>query len=250
MASAKRSRILGDHKQMGKRFIPPLLQHITPEDIEWIPTIVPEFLWIGALIRRYDLARAVNISLTLAQSASSVHPNPPVIWFARTAAFALLSDESKSILVADLRSKGVLNEIQESLYPITYFYPELPLSFLLSDYSGLDIIPDLKDVIDLVEGMCDRYSRIATIVQSSAVYIAGVTRVFTVVRGVRMPNLEEVILYPDTQNSREEAVVVRAIINGLFGLSSEIYPPKWQQYFWNRGLQISPCSTTDTGEWS
>lgn len=46
-----KGQVLLDHKKVGKRFVPPLLQLGPLGEIKWIDCILPELLWLGLLKR-------------------------------------------------------------------------------------------------------------------------------------------------------------------------------------------------------
>jgi hypothetical protein len=69
----KRSdRILLDHKQVGKKFIPPMLTIGVFKEVRWIEIILPELLWIALLNDKYGLRMGAELSLAVAQSAIEV----------------------------------------------------------------------------------------------------------------------------------------------------------------------------------
>jgi hypothetical protein len=65
--------VLGDHKRVGKRFIPPVIATLGElSEVAWIDDILPELLWLGILNDAYGLKGGVQLAVSLAKSVRAV----------------------------------------------------------------------------------------------------------------------------------------------------------------------------------
>ena len=68
-----RKRVLSDHTQIGKTFVPPLIAGLGDmRHVRWLRDLVPELLWVSLLIDRLPLKRAVEVASALVVGAVSV----------------------------------------------------------------------------------------------------------------------------------------------------------------------------------
>ncbi|MBK8982398.1 MAG: hypothetical protein IPM38_08810 [Ignavibacteria bacterium] len=61
----KQKKVLDDHKQIGKKFIPPLLQLGNFQDVDWQTIMIPELIWIGLINEMYGIKKGADLSLAL-----------------------------------------------------------------------------------------------------------------------------------------------------------------------------------------
>jgi hypothetical protein len=60
------SRILSDHRKVGKKFIPPMLDIGVFKDANWKEFILPELLWIALLNEKHGLRDGAELCLDVA----------------------------------------------------------------------------------------------------------------------------------------------------------------------------------------
>jgi hypothetical protein len=53
-------KILKDHKRIGKRFVPPLMQ-LGIEEVNYINELLPEIIWMGLVFDRIDYRAGINL---------------------------------------------------------------------------------------------------------------------------------------------------------------------------------------------
>jgi len=88
-----RKRVLGDHKQIGRRLIPPLLQIGDFETVNWQLPVLPELLWLALLNAEYGVRIGAELALVLASGANRIIPHK---WFAPVSAYNSLSIPQKT----------------------------------------------------------------------------------------------------------------------------------------------------------
>jgi hypothetical protein len=76
----KRKKILEDHKQVGKKYIPPYVYLLGEgKDIEWRQRIIPEYIWLAILNFKFGWADGADLTLSLARINSSSHSQAHIV---------------------------------------------------------------------------------------------------------------------------------------------------------------------------
>jgi hypothetical protein len=240
---AQKSRVLSDHKKVGKRFVPPWLQAMSLHEIKWADCILPELLWLGLLNDCYGLAKGADLSLSLARAAIMASAPPSKTWFAPTSAYAALTEEQGNAVIRSLKLSHDLEPVKEALTPLAAFYPKCPLNLLFEGtFPSLgDSRKTLEQFKEFLSTLFNRWGKTATLMQANAVYIAFATDLLKVAKDLALANFPAVAEFPDTEESIRVAASVRATINGFFGDHFYDKSSPWPRYFWNRGLELEPC---------
>lgn len=241
--STRKSLVLSDHQKVGKRFIPPLLQSGPFHEVKWVDCILPELVWLGLINERYDLAKGADMALSLARAAVKTKNLPSKIWFAPTSAYAAFTEEQKSEVIKILKLSNDLEPLKEALDPLAAFYPECPLNFLFEGKfpSRENSKGNLELFKVFLSTLFNRWEKPATLMQANAVYIAFVTNLLKVKKGLALANFPAVAAFPNTEESRQVAASVRATVNQFFGVHFCEKSSPWPAYFWNRGLNLESC---------
>ncbi len=244
-----RQKILQDHKRQGKTFIPPFTHTIGPlQEISWVKTMLPEFLWIALIQDYYGYREGVELITSLSRIAHKCSPSEKKRVFATISSLGELTADEQSRLQSDLAASGELFEIQKALLPLIAFYPECPLRFLFSskpDLSGKEG-RNLERFKSLVAGVYDKTSRDTMMVQATAIWLAFDSGALKVFEGLALASFPEIEKYPHTTLSQKVAASIRSTIYIFF--SEPHYPSSsnWPKNFWNRGLEIDNCYFEET----
>jgi hypothetical protein len=92
-----KSKILNDHKKIGKTLIPPMRQYLGEQGlVSWVDRILPELIWLAVIIENLGVNRGVEIAAKIAKLANQILPDE---YFAFVSSFDLLSNEQKEKLV-------------------------------------------------------------------------------------------------------------------------------------------------------
>ena len=91
--SVNEQRVLRGYRRMGKRFIPPFLQHMSLTESRWMDERVPELIWIALLIQVFGLKRGTEIALKIAKSAAKCG-QPTQKAFAAASDYTMFKPES------------------------------------------------------------------------------------------------------------------------------------------------------------
>lgn len=233
--------ILGDHQRIGKRFIPPIAK-LGFSEISWVETLLPELLWLGLINDCHGLTKGAELALAVARAAVSTWTHQKKL-FATSSSFSALDRVQQQAMVASLASSGNLEDIRKALLPFPLFYPDCPLNFF---FDQPPLVPDAAVVLarfkQSLAHQFDRWDKPATMVQSNMVYIAFVTNILKVKKGLSLANFPAVEKFPDTEESIRVASSVRCTVSTFFAPLQYDNASLWPRYFWNQGFVIEPCS--------
>ena len=94
----------------------------------------------------------------------------------------------------------------------------------------------------MLASMYNRRGRPAILVQAKAVHIAFVAEMLFIKSEMAKDfNLNSLVRYPETEESRKVGAVVCVTCSGLFMHDQEKFGTNWANYFWNRGLELESC---------
>ena len=244
----KRQAVLSDHKQLGKRFIPPFIHRLGAlQEIKWLDAPMPELLWLALLNRRHGLRRGAELAVALARAAVAAVGPEDKVWFGPVSAYGRLSGEQRQAVVGTLRSPGHLEDLRNALGPLVALYPECPLVFLFGAESPQGERADhLSPLKVILTDLFDKTTKAATLMQANAVYIAFVTNMLGASNSTSLANFPAVADYPHTEEAKRIGASVRATVLMLFGTSYDI-SSLWPSCFWKRGLEIDACMVGTEG---
>ena len=241
----KQSKILGDHKQKKKKLIPPLIHAMGEKHkpYSWVKELIPEIVWLCLLHETLGLKRGVECANKVAELAKDICASETTPMLCKISSFIKLSDEEKEQLVSALDQSGHLSDICKSLEPLLSVFPSCPLSFLYSDCSGTENVPDILH--DILPKLYDRYSREATFVQATAVCMAFKQGKMVIAMEGPSPlsELHEIENYPNTEKSKMVAASLRAMV-GAFLIQDpddETSYIEWTEEFWRKLSNSGTC---------
>jgi len=243
--SPKRKQVLADHEKRnkGKLLVPPLVAAVGPFSYTpWIDAIIPETLWIGLLHEVLGEHEGTALAADLAKTTSEVAAKSHAGFFVGASEYAGLVEKEKDDVRESLSPSGKLTLVQASLFPLFHFYPACPLSFLARAGQQDDPGIALKTLKHVLNGLFDKQTRRAVMVQATVVYIAFLSGRLKVAEGLSLAHFPEIEKYPETEMSRRVAAAARCALFTFFG-DGEVYSKtKWPVTFWNRGMEIESCS--------
>lgn len=214
-------------------------------EISYVDLILPELLWLALLNDSYGLAKGAELGLALPKAVTKIESgsSSPRKWLALTSSYATLTNEQKEQIVSALLSSDELEPLTQALSPLVAFYPECPFTFLYRGQSPRveDSKTSLVQFKAFLSNLFDKYDKPATLMQANAVYIAFVTDILKVAKGLALSNFPAIADFPETGESKRVAASIYATVSG-FGAHFHIEEPSaWPTYFWNRGLELESC---------
>lgn len=241
-----RKPVLADHRRVKSRLVTPFNDIIGPlQEVSWINMMIPELLWIALVQEQYGPHRGVEIITAFTRVVRASHADrAATIWAAAGKFDTIPADELQHLV--ETKGRTYADDLRAALRPLAAWYPTHPLNTL---FTRVELVPepgDLKHVKTIVAGLFDRASRLATMTQATAVWLAfdaGQLKVASHLAIAQFPEIED---YPDTELSQKIAASIRALLNMLFGEASAMASGStWPVAFWNRGLEIEPCGGDD-----
>lgn len=247
----RKGGVLADHKKKGSRFVPPML-HMLPAPMKytsWRTAELPEVVWISLLHRRHGDHRAVELITALGRSVRKHSAKPFSRIFGAVTHYASIADLEWSAVRTDLGKNGDLLLIQEALRPLLALYPECPLRGLYFNPPTEPEDGDLFLMARTVGELFDQQLRSTVMAQASFTWLAFDADVLKVAAGLVLAEFPKVEDYPETELSKRIASSIRAGMHGFFNPPHYTEKPAaWVDYFWNRGVDISPCCFLDSHE--
>ena len=232
-------RVLRGYRRVGKRFIPPFLQHMNLAENRWMDDRVPELIWIALLIQVFGLKRGTEIALILAKSAAKCAQSTQKA-FAAASDYTMFKNEWGDRLCLELKAARVLEEARMGLSALIDHYPEFPLSFLGNPESMAESTPasTLDDLGKTIASISDREGYAGTFAQATVVCIYFANDQLKVPPNTGLANFPAIEEYPMTDESQWVAASVRSAVTGLLtrGVS-----PDWRNSFWNQGRSLGSC---------
>ena len=232
-------RVLRGYRRVGKRFIPPFLQHMNLTESRWMDDRVPELIWIALLIQVLGLKRGTEIALILAKSAAKCAQSTEKA-FAAASDYTPFGNEQGGHLCLELKDAGVLEESRMGLAALIGHYPEFPLSFLGSPESIPENTPvsTLDDLGKTIASISDREGYTGTFAQATVICIYFANNQLVVPSNSGLANFPAIEEYPMTEESLRVAASVRSAATGLL---TQGVSPDWSNAFWKRGRSLGSC---------
>lgn len=232
----KNTKVLKDHKQQGKRFIPPLLRLGNAKETSYVQVIIPEIMWMALLHKKFGLQLGTHLALQLVTVTSNTSSSTKCFSF--ISSFELLTDVEKEKILTQLQSLNMLDQLRDGLRNFMLTYPECPLLFLFDDLKGEMNLASIKETLS---ELYDITGRPATFMMANVIYFLGAMGRLAIVKDTALSKLPELVDYPNTALSKMIASGVRA---SLFAFMHDPFlnaSGNWNRYFWNRGIELEPC---------
>jgi hypothetical protein len=247
MAKQKKKEVLQDHKRIGKRFVPPLLQLRNVKDVSFIKQLFPHLVWMGLINQRLEYEKGVRLTIDLAKISHSVFKDEKHVNFALCGNYSLLSSEAKSEIITICQEKRWLNDIRRSLAPLILQYDDFPMAFF--GIGDLDVkrevlLQELKRVV----GKCiNKYETPGLVLQTNLIMVQAATGGLRISPHIQFPDFDSIVNDPDSEAAKRAAVFVRA---GSFAMCmpDEYVLEKWARSFWNQGSKVDSCSFSEDGD--
>jgi len=238
------SKVLNDHKKIGKKFIPPIVQAIggTMHFVSYFKETLPELLWLALIERSEGLLVAAKISQEIGHFVRDCCEKSQQ--FGSLSQFAQISPERRLELCAYLDTAGLLYPLRCAVHDLVVLYPDCPIKFIFDKVptqlcNGLFLV----ELEKLVEVLCDKRGRNAVLMQANLVYMVGCQGKLFFKKGLLLGNLEELENYPDTEESLKVGASVCTTCQMLINIqNNEKKVPSWPNYFWKRNLELKPIN--------
>lgn len=238
-----KSKILSDHKQVGKKLLPPFL-HSFPGQFNESPylyKVLPEIIWQGFLNDKYGIKNSVEITMYLLNTINDATHLEKGKLFCFISNFETLNEKQIDKILSHFFLNDNYKKLVEAITPFINVFPECPLNKILynaiSEYSE----NDLQYVKYITNKLLNKTSKEATLILANTIYCANQMGVLHVTKDSCFLHMDEVINYPDTEESKKIASFLRASINPFVDNDTFVFQNShWSKYFWNRAYKIEP----------
>ena len=241
----RKKQILAGHKRVGKRFIPPMMQLPVNKDISYVKDMLPELIWIGLINEKIGYIRGARLIEKIFLAVDEVTVEGQEGNYALMSCFKKLSADQKNTIVNSIRSKGVLDVMQDSIAPLTLLYDECPLAFFgppPNVYSQQKLVATIKWCVGKT---IDKYDTPAIVLHGAMLLERLVTKTIKFSADMDLPNFNSVINSPGSKEAKRAAGFMRA--NGLAEFSMMKVGHAWAEHFWNKNIEISLCEFAENG---
>ena len=124
-------KVLVGHKQIGKRFIPPMIHLISGMDeVSWVNEILPELIWFGVLNHRLGIRKGTDIGSRMSKFAMELYNKKEPNNFSYISSYNFLDEYQKDNLVKKLEKEKVLDSLRYGIGLFLRLYPDSPLNFI------------------------------------------------------------------------------------------------------------------------
>lgn len=237
----KQKKILADHKQVGKKLIPPMLQLSGGINfVKWLDHILPELIWIGLLQEKLGIKRSVEVCNAIAEIGKGIVNTTHPISMAYISNYRKLNNQQAKIFFEQMASRNIYEDFSIALKELIYLYPECPLTKLIEHQqkNGVDSPEEIKRFKRHLDKYFYRREYSTNLIEGTALYMAWIAGIIKYGPNVTIPDLEALANHqPDEEIYQKVSASVRSSTQLLM----KDLDTTWCQYFWNRGLQIDRC---------
>lgn len=236
--------VLRDHKKVGQKLIPPLMQLPKLKETSFRESTLPCLVWVSAIFLRKNEKQAVRYIIEFLKKCQDIlgEDKSPALIFLNN--FDKLTQSQKDELIRKFNDDEILNFLRESLVHQYHLLANYPLSFIFKGYTyGVDREEALDLLKEDVSALLDRYSLHSTKVQTTAFISMTATGKLKMSSKIEMPDFNSIFTAPDSPESKRVASLVRAMINGGAGFQDEEGGENdWSKLFWNQCFDLEECS--------
>lgn len=241
----KRRGAFGGHKRAGTKLVPPMLQGLPIVRVEFERDLLPEYLWIAALVDQMGVNGATRPYYGLLDALDTHWQDefPPL---GLLSDFAMLPPEQRTAFKKE--HEAIIREaFHDPVGRILAFYPECPAAWLvdqrlLAEGGALDPEVEMQRASNLVGRLLRAKDD-----------FAGHVRMLPLGRVLKhgklhfpkdFPLAEVLTRYPNACTNDERADVQsfgRMEVNHLYHRLPRYATRDWSKYFWRHNFDLVPC---------
>jgi len=231
------------YKRAKNIYTPPILQLGEFNGVYWLAEILPEIIWIGLLQDKFGIGLGSKLALQISETTNKIYSlNGTKQWLAPLSCFSKLTESEKFEIKKELTDLDYINNYGKAFGLITFLYPKFPLAFLIDDISDMKQDISVSEFKMFLSNLYDRTNFATTFMQATAVDMAFQSDLLTVGPETSLAKFDEISNFPNTEISMQVASSIRQTIN-LFFRNNNLFSSngEWNNYFWNRGLELEKC---------
>lgn len=232
---------LEHHKQVGKELVPPFVRIGAPtEQIFWWRDLLPEFLWIDALVQTYGEAPAVRVFGDFLSAADRFNAHPNNILDGTVGAFRFIDQDRRQTLLGELK-EPIAAAVLRPFGHVLSLYPQCPMAWMTTgaDVDRNSSIASVRNAIlrlfpgkDPYAGFC-RALPLHRLLAHNKIFISSDLT----------DTIDAIKNYPYGDKYRAEMFARSTHGSHLMQLAKEDPDTlAWSRSFWNSNLIITPCT--------
>jgi Family of unknown function (DUF5677) len=239
----------GAHKKVGSRLLPPLAQDMPIVVFDFERDLLPEHLWIGALVDRHGIEDAHKPYYRLLDAVDEVWTEdyPPL---GLISDFGLVAPEKRAEF-KELHRGLIADAFHEPIGRIVAFYSDCPARWLV-DEDLLTAEGSLDPEVEL-----SRASQLVVKLIAAKDEFAGHSRMLPLGRILKhgklafpqgFPLADALSRYPQDCTEDEKWSVQsmgRMQVNELYHRMDRYSGKAWPKYFWRHNYDLVPCDPVD-----
>ena len=235
----KKKKVLEGHKKKRTKFIPPLMQIEKMQEVSYLNDALPNLIWMGLIFDRFGYRKGVKLIsdfvATVYEKCKDDKGNFNYLCY-----YAKLDISKKECIYEALKAKSILYPLQESIAPLSCLFNNFPALFLKPDFivDHAQLVPRLKSTM---EQSMDRYSKMATAIQVTALYNLGANGKLFIANHIEIPDLNSIFTDPDSDDARRAASFARSNLNGELGIRKDEISTGWVRDFWLQIYKLEKC---------
>lgn len=236
---SSKKKVLEGHKKKGAKFIPPMMQIENTHEVSYLNDALPNLIWMGLVFEKHGYQKGVQLISDFVSIAyekcESENGN-----FSYLCYYSKLDVSIKSSIYRELKSKTILYPLQEAIAPLSCLFRFFPASFLKPHFKidESQLIPRLKTVM---KQSMDRYSKMATAIQVTALYNLYVNRKIRIVKNIEIPDLNSIFVSPDSDEANKAASFARSNMNAELAFRKDKISEGWVRDFWLQIYKLESC---------
>jgi hypothetical protein len=238
--------VLKNHVRRGKKLLPPMIAAGHPIELgNWPIDRLPELFWLAAMVERFGKREACDLvadmTKAIQDSVAGVAGTSQVIRSYLMSEHSQLSSLERETIVKTHRRSSWLKVIQPLIADYCVVWPDLPAGYLAmrkSRRSGKTLAKELKE---LLRRFSHRHDPLALIVQAIVVSTEIRSGHCGIASGLRIPDLNAVFEYPNTDESQHAAGFVVAMCGQMVRFGRKDSDFSWHRRFWNNCYRLQPC---------
>lgn len=229
-----RGDVLKGHKRVGKRLKSPWLTELNWSFVSYIDEILPEIVLLGLLNDAHGYARGAELTLALSRAILAANDLRTVL-LSDCGAFSPPQIEQIALDLGD-----DLGDVQMAAAPLVCVLADHPLAALgTPSRQKADCLLLLRDCVDQ---LYDRDSTPACAAMANLYYAQACNGKIHKAPGLRVPNLEAIIVARGSDDARYARSEVRMLAQMLVGhRREEEEPSDWPRRFWHSCYLATDC---------
>jgi hypothetical protein len=231
---------LEHHKQVGKELVPPFNQIGPPmEQVFWMRDLLPEFMWIDALVQMYGRTDSSRIFNDFLSAADPFNSHPREILDGTVGAFRYIPEERRQDFVSDHVEK-IDRAVIRPFGNVLSLYAECPMKWMAREMAATQppSTSGVKDAIRRLFPGKDSHAGFCRALPLNRFFAH--QKVF--ITSDMKETIEAIEMYPYGDTYRAETFA-RTTHNMVLAHRAEEDQDTfaWSRVFWNSNYRISPC---------